>query len=996
KMVAGNALPLIGGKGDADWQPSKDLGSYDLLPASLSGEELAFNMNSGAIHGSWRDAAPDRSGSAPPSMEGSLAELDHLIGKHSGNLEATLRNLSSGAVSSESELCSDPAYLKYYGCKVNLNPRLPAPLVSRESRRLMNRSSKAGEWRPLYDHSSSDRSLTHRSTLSTHKEEPEDDSSSKLDSSSAEDAGCHTDKSTSSIGCHSSKLVGLMQENFHRSTGLYNNSSGPSNTNSGDEESVCCISSSMNSPHDIVKSSDLNGFPTDTPQWPRGPIGSPVRNTLSSNSLAASSPSTSSSSVNNIMGTSQQGNPSTEIKSGGAVRAILNGVDSSMKNLKINLDTQGSAHVKQQQQNNVLLQNGSSHGDRTQMIPQGINLPQVPFVNNFSPAHMNLYSGDIQLMPHHGMPTPFYTQNPYYQNSQLPGVLMPPYGIDGHGLPSSFLPPFMTNFAPQLPVMTPSDTPLTPIFSGRLAGFPSTGNIAVGAEFSNPFSIHEQLGVTMPPSVPDPSLIHYFQQPSMYHYGLGNPYDTVRPSSNFVGNFTAPFGSEKVVPGIMHQSGQKVQFPNTGACSSPTTRKQGSYVGNHPGTSPYISIPMPYPTTPVSHGQPSSGTYPCDRRNGVPGFQSPSKTTGLSHGIQGQRAGEKSDPNPHCSVGEVRSNKAHMVELSDIKGHIAEYSSDQNGSRFIQQKLENGSTEDKALVFAEILPHASSLMTDVFGNYVIQKMFEHGDSEQRRDLAKKLAGHVLTLSLQIYGCRVFQKALEAIELDQKIELVRELDGHVLECVRDQNGNHVIQKCVECVPVEHIGFVVSAFQGQVASLAMHPYGCRVIQRILEHCSNGSDGLVDEILQSTCILAQDQYGNYVTQHVLEKGKAHERSQIISKLARQVVSMSQNKFASNVIEKCFQHGDVAERDLLIKKILEQTEGNNYLLVLMKDQFANYVVQKILETCNGQQRDALVSRMKGHLQALRKYTYGKHIASRIEHFSGDGAVPPGSQKKA
>lgn len=985
-MVEGSALPLIGGAGARDWQPSKDLGSYDPLPASLSGEELAFDVNSGAIHGSWRDAAPNRSGSAPPSMEGSLAELNHLIGKHSGDLEATLRNLSSGAVSSESEeLCSDPAYLKYYGAKVNLNPRLPAPHVSRENQRLMNRFSKAGERRPLYfDDSSSDRSLTHRSTLSTHKEEPEDDRSSKLDSSSAEDARCRTDQSTSSIGCHSSKLVGLMQENFPRSTDLYNNSSGPSNTNSGDGESVCCISSS-----------DLNGFPSDTPQQPRGPIGSPVRNTLSSNSLAASSPSTSSSSVNSIMGASQQENPSTEIKSGGAVRAILNGVDSSMKNLKIGLDTQGSAHVKQQRQNNVLLQNGPLHGDPTQMIPQGINLPQAPFVNNFSHAHMNLYSGDIQLMSQHGMPTPFYTQSPYYQNSQLPGVLMPPYGIDGHGLPSSFLPPFMTNFAPQLPVMTPSDTPLTPTFSGRLAGFPSTENIAAGTEFSNPFKIYEQLGVTMPPSVPDLSLIHYFQQPSMYHYGLGNPYDTVSPSSNFVGNFTAAFGSEKVMPGIMHQSGQKFQFPNTGACSSPTTRKQGSYVGNHPGTSPYISIPMPYPTTPVFHGQPSSGTYPCDRRNGAPGFQSPSKTTGLSPGIQEQRAREKSDPNTHSFVGEVRSNKAHMVELSDIKGHIAEYSSDQNGSRFIQQKLENGTTEDKALVFAEILPHASSLMTDVFGNYVIQKMFEHGESEKRRDLAKKLAGHVLTLSLQIYGCRVFQKALEAIELDQKIELVRELDGHVLECVRDQNGNHVIQKCVECVPVEHIGFVVSAFQGQVATLAMHPYGCRVIQRILEHCSNGSDGIIDEILQSACILAQDQYGNYVTQHVLEKGKAHERSQIISKLARQVVSMSQNKFASNVIEKCFQHGDIAERDLLIKEILEQTEGNNYLLVMMKDQFANYVVQKVLETCNGQQRDALLSRMKSHLQALRKYTYGKHIASRIEQFSGDGAVPPGSQTK-
>jgi pumilio RNA-binding family len=72
-------------------------------------------------------------------------------------------------------------------------------------------------------------------------------------------------------------------------------------------------------------------------------------------------------------------------------------------------------------------------------------------------------------------------------------------------------------------------------------------------------------------------------------------------------------------------------------------------------------------------------------------------------------------------------------------------------------------------------------------------------------------------------------------------------------------------------------------------------------------------------------------FFLQHVLERGKAHERSQIITKLAGQVVTMSQNKYASNVIEKCFQHGDIAERDLLIRRIVEQTEGNNNLLVCL-----------------------------------------------------------------
>lgn len=50
-------------------------------------------------------------------------------------------------------------------------------------------------------------------------------------------------------------------------------------------------------------------------------------------------------------------------------------------------------------------------------------------------------------------------------------------------------------------------------------------------------------------------------------------------------------------------------------------------------------------------------------------------------------------------------------------------SADQYGSRFIQQKLETASADEKNMVFHEIMPQALSLMTDVFGNYVIQKVF---------------------------------------------------------------------------------------------------------------------------------------------------------------------------------------------------------------------------------------------------------------------------------
>lgn len=67
----------------------------------------------------------------------------------------------------------------------------------------------------------------------------------------------------------------------------------------------------------------------------------------------------------------------------------------------------------------------------------------------------------------------------------------------------------------------------------------------------------------------------------------------------------------------------------------------------------------------------------------------------------------------------------------------------------------------------------------------------------------------------------------------------------------------------------------------------------------------------------------------QHVLERGKPHERSQIISKLTGKVVQLSQHKYASNVIEKCLEHGDVTEREHMVDEIIGQLEENDNLLV-------------------------------------------------------------------
>uniref|UniRef100_A0A3Q0KTV0 Putative pumilio n=1 Tax=Schistosoma mansoni TaxID=6183 RepID=A0A3Q0KTV0_SCHMA len=368
---------------------------------------------------------------------------------------------------------------------------------------------------------------------------------------------------------------------------------------------------------------------------------------------------------------------------------------------------------------------------------------------------------------------------------------------------------------------------------------------------------------------------------------------------------------------------------------------------------------------------------------------------------------------------EFRNSRLPCLTLHDLMNHIVEFAQDQYGSRFIQQKLEQASVVDKTSVFREILPHAYNLMIDVFGNYVIQKFFELGTPEQKQILAQRIRGQVLSLSLQMYGCRVIQKAVESVPLEMQISIVKELDGCVIKCVKDQNGNHVVQKCVENVPPEHLQFIVDAFKDHVYSISTHSYGCRVIQRILEHCTpEQTTPILSELHQHTDALVKDQYGNYVIQHVLEHGKTEDKSRIVEHIKGRVAKLSVHKFASNVVEKAVANASRVERQSLINEILEETvltenqivqNGQNesrefrvddslsenddddddeprtrssVLVMMMKDQFANYVIQKMLDVAEQPIRKELMIQIRPHLGILRKYTYGKHIINKMEKY--------------
>lgn len=334
-----------------------------------------------------------------------------------------------------------------------------------------------------------------------------------------------------------------------------------------------------------------------------------------------------------------------------------------------------------------------------------------------------------------------------------------------------------------------------------------------------------------------------------------------------------------------------------------------------------------------------------------------------------------------------RLNKNHTNEytLDDIISHALEFSKDQHGSRFIQHKLSQQDTpvESKDAFFNEISGHCMDLITDVFGNYIIQKYFELGSADQCQTLYSSMKGSFYDLSLQMYGCRVVQKCLENIPLENQLTIIDELSPYILTLIKDQNGNHVIQKSIEQISPENLTSINDAIKGQVYELSLNPYGCRVIQRLLEFSDVPTQNYILSQLDTHIgELMKDQFGNYVIQHIIQSKNYPDEfmKKVLNVVMNDLLGLAKHKFASNAIERCIVYLDKG-RDSIYDVMLDEKEavnGETMLLKMMKDPFANYVVQRMVElTVVPAKKQLLIAKIRTNLVLIKGSNQGKHLAS-------------------
>ncbi|KAL0891378.1 hypothetical protein Bca101_015361 [Brassica carinata] len=612
-------------------------------------------------------------------------------------------NKGNGFGGDDDEIRKDPDYLSYYYANMKLNPRLPPPLMSREDLRVAQRVKGLGGG--IGDRRKGDdtRSLF---SMPPGFEQEKASSSSEWDANRLIGLDLGVKQKSFADIFQAEHPVPQQQPSRPASRNAFDEKVSPTNNQSPSASQGIGAPSPFS--YAAVLGSSLSRNGTPDPQAAIGRVPSPCLTPIGSGRVSS----------NDKRNTSNQ-SPFNGVTSGLSESSELAAALSGM-----NLTGSGQAEQDVEKVRNYMFGGHNQQG----------------FPNKSDQAQKAADSWrNSQLRGSHG--------SAYNGGGGLPGPYQPQHLDSSNYYPNALNPAMASqlganNFSPMYEDVSALG------YSGMDSRLHGRG---LGPESHNLGRISNRMmagGAGLLQShIPDPMYHHHQYADSL---DLLNDHQYGNSYMNMLELQRAYLGAQKSQYGVPYKSG------------SPNSRS--SYYGSPT----FGASNMSFPGSPLAHhAMQSSLIAPCSpMRRGEVNMRYPAAGRNFPGGVMDSWHMDAGLDGGFGSslLEEFKSNKTRGFELSEIATHVVEFSADQYGSRFIQQKLETATTDEKNMVYEEIMPQALALMTDVFGNYVIQKFFEHGLPAQRRELAEKLFDNVLALSLQMYGCRVIQKCSSFLSL----------------------------------------------------------------------------------------------------------------------------------------------------------------------------------------------------------------------------------------
>lgn len=282
----------------------------------------------------------------------------------------------------------------------------------------------------------------------------------------------------------------------------------------------------------------------------------------------------------------------------------------------------------------------------------------------------------------------------------------------------------------------------------------------------------------------------------------------------------------------------------------------------------------------------------------------------------------------------------------------------------------------------DLLKYSGLILTDGFslarcgsGHTIVIALLEKSQALglEKGGVYDTLCHEPFRLCKHKYGARTMLKMMAQAPREVMNTLVENFRGFYMATLLHSNGRPVVSELV--LRPEHREIALEEAKGQWPRLATDKHASRMVQELVESRSNSIGPLLEELVSDHGVeeLAFNVYGNYVLQEAIQTCDVSAAQRTLDKVTHNLGRFVCHRFASNVVEKLIQRfsGSDALDQLVDTLLIDDTE----FLRVMKDQFGNYIIQKMLGAVSKSALENLLGVMKQHLCDLNRTAYGRHV---------------------
>ena len=258
----------------------------------------------------------------------------------------------------------------------------------------------------------------------------------------------------------------------------------------------------------------------------------------------------------------------------------------------------------------------------------------------------------------------------------------------------------------------------------------------------------------------------------------------------------------------------------------------------------------------------------------------------------------------------------------------------------------------------------------------LQKLLEDNPEETLKYLYKPLINNILKLINDSFGNYLIQKMFIPMDENQIKEIIYILSPHIYDIGCNSHGTRVLQALIKKLTNEYLQkLFLNLIIPQIIPLLKELNGTHVVQKFAEFYPQYNNYINNIIIENSSILATHRHGCCVIQKYFEILDFESKNKLILNLISNCLILVGDQFGNYVIQTILLMDNMIYGNLIVEKILPN------VCYYSKHKYSSNVVEKTFEHCDGETKKKLIEVIlkPENLNDLMLDEHGNYIVQKV-----------------